>query len=49
MKMGPFERMYQVYFMHDPELNAKILHKEKALPYSYGQLNDLYWVYLPYR
>lgn len=23
------------------QLNTKILHKEKVLPYSYGQLNDL--------
>lgn len=33
--------------MHNYELNTKILHEEKVLPYAYGQLNDLYWVYLP--
>lgn len=37
-----FERMYHVYFIHDSKLNAKILHKEKVLPYSFGQQNDIY-------
>lgn len=45
MKTRPFvysfERMCLVYFMHNFKLNTKILHKEKVLPYSYGQLNDL--------